>query len=66
MYQPIERRVYRNGCEYNAGLVMAKVATRSASLRLGPVEEKPWRDNLEALVPTWEDDINISLYNNEM
>jgi|TergutCu122P5_1016488.scaffolds.fasta_scaffold1585682_1 hypothetical protein len=45
---------------------MAKVAMRSASLRLGLIEEKPGRDNLEDLVPTWDDDINISLYNNEM
>ena len=45
---------------------MAKVATRSASLRLGLMEEKLKRDSLEDLVPTWEDDINSSLYNNEM
>jgi len=63
----MERHGYRNGCEYNAGLVMAKkVATRSASLELRFIEEKPGRDNLEDLVPTWEDDINISLYNDEM
>ena len=66
MYQPIERHGYRNGCEYSAGLVMAKAATRSVSLELGLIEEKPGTDNLEELVPTWEDEINISLYNDEM
>jgi len=45
---------------------MAKVATRSASLELRLIEEKPGRDNLEDLVPTWEDDINIGLYKDEM
>ena len=45
---------------------MAKAATRSVSLELGLIEEKPGTDNLEELVPTWEDEINISLYNDEM
>jgi hypothetical protein len=46
---------------------MAKAATRSASFRLELIEEKkPGRDNLEDLVPTCEDNINISLYNDEM
>jgi hypothetical protein len=40
---------------------MAKVATRSANLKLGLIEEKPGRDKLEDLVPTWEYDINRSL-----
>ena len=41
---------------------MAKVATRSASLKLGLIEEKPGRDNLEDLVPIWEDDINMYIF----
>jgi len=44
---------------------MAKDATRSASLRLGLIEEKAGRDNLEDFVPTWEGNTNISLYNDE-